>query len=198
MFRLVDGKAFPALEILRIALCETGFALLTPRVNSLADLKLKILGSSSEVLRIAANLPHLRQLEIIIGDFGHEGGFVIRGDDLICFASGCRRLEVIEIADGTANSVVRAESITDTTIEHFARRLPNLQKLSMEIENAELTELSLLALGKHCKKLELCRLLASVSFQELVGRSQPGFFPALHRLRPHGLDFVKIAGPATT
>ena len=209
-----DGLIFPKLQAFRVGLFDFGpqfgisdeaLALLLPRLHTITELRIKSTRNvdSNKAFHIVARsqLSALERVEI-----KHNPEAVVRGTDLLALADlapGLKELKVpfyVDNLDGTGASL-GAEGITDDVITGFASRLPNLEVLDladelcpvvdvvMVVDNYHLTSASLLSLGRHCRRLTRCSLIAAVAFGSALRIATPELFPKLLHLDIHqGLD----------
>ena len=176
--KFMRGRPFPRLRVLKMRLGSTELASLTPHLPSLVSLDLIAPGPLNLALQLGARIPRLESLRI-----QYHYVSVIPADDFLLLASSCSRLRCLEICGSEPRHFRSASSITNATIEMFARYLPMLERLSLKTAPpTELTETAVLKLGYHCTSLAHCQLNAKISLKELVRQGNPNLFPSLRCL----------------
>ena len=174
-------RLFPNVEMLDIGISDTGLELLVPHIQHITKLKLKLFGSSTHTLRIAASMPDLTALCL---DF--PLGSVFQARDLEFLAERCSnlvKLHIPSVESYTDRTYPVGEGIFDATIDYLARRLPKLEELLLKVQSTTLTEVALASLASHCNQLRTIHIAADISIENLVRNGRPNLFPSLDSLR---------------
>ena len=175
------GVLLPHITTFSAGLSDKGLELLLPYLRNVTNLEIRPSGQFINAFSIIANA-QLTALEHLSLDV--VPNTIVRGEDLVLLAKTARGLEYLflPVQRNAIDVLPSAIRVTDAVMEDLASHLPNLKELCLKIEEASLTEASLISLGKHCKHLDCCYILADIFFEEVVRKGRPFLFPALEEL----------------
>ena len=168
------------IHTLVVGVSDNGLEILTPHIKKVSKLELFLQGPSTNALATITGVPHLTFLQLHFSP-----GSVIRGTDLISLAKNCKCLKYIRVACSDFPQMVvlpTAKEISDTTIDHLAKLLPDLREFHLATSDTILTSAALISLGSHCKNLWRVSLSADVFIEDVVRKTHPNFFPTLAEL----------------
>ncbi|RHZ55195.1 hypothetical protein CDV55_104879 [Aspergillus turcosus] len=130
---------------------------------------------SSGALRPLSELKQVRVLDITV-----DGNMWIEPEDLVALGS-LRNLMHLDLV-GSKGTGQRAENFTDDDFHRLVRGLPDLETLTLQIINSDVTSASLVTLAKCCPRLKSCRLTGFFNILDLPNQMEP-LFPNLHSLQ---------------
>ena len=163
---LPEGS-FPALK--ELATGYTGSVdMLPPLFPHLSVLKLELAKPVRGALAVLADLSSLTCLDLTFAE-----GSTVSGPELIALAYRCPRLTTLNLPSAAVlmmdDPCPRGEFINDTTIEEFARALPDLQTFSFGLEDrSTLTHQAIISLARHCPGLGYFHIAADVCMPDLI------------------------------
>ncbi|OCL10181.1 hypothetical protein AOQ84DRAFT_375161 [Glonium stellatum] len=199
--RPIAHPIFPHLEVLKLMSPVELFGALQSHISRIKDLKLRLwpyCGSSDltgevrtarvdYVLSCSSRFADLRRLEV---HFASGAGVYtenlttplqFQGGSLLKLAEGCRSLEVLHL---TGYVGLNATGLSDEVIDKAAKLLPRLSSLLLQLdrgsEESELTERTLQSLGRHCRRMKVCRIRAPINL--LLQTDENCLFPRLCHL----------------
>ena len=148
----------------------------------LESLDLLVSGKSYSALRYCAQFTGIQSLDL---RFSYGEYHEVAGYDLVYLADMLPTLERLCIGYETSAGMPFANDVTDEHMDQMARRLPKLVEFALmtdETDESDLTEQSLLSLGRHCKLLKECTLNFLACFRDLATGAQAGHFASLEVL----------------
>ena len=91
---------------------------------------------------------------------------------MLALAHRCPKLRTFRLpgsSEITRKPCPRGESIDDTTIDIFARALPEIQTFTFGLENhSALTHRAVISLARHCPELHYFYITANISIPDLI------------------------------
>ena len=169
---------FPSIDSARFSCRESDFEAICSKLPDIVELTLSVQGPFASIFRLCARFVTLRQLYVFYND---ATLCTVEASDLLELAEECQQLEELSV---TCHNGLLAdgEGITDDIIRRLAKKLPYLKILNLDLVDTNLTEESLLSLGRCCPCLVDCTIPAVMSIRNLIDGSSPDFFPMLESL----------------
>lgn len=187
-------EPFPEMKTLNIKIREDAVALMVKIFSSVLILRMTLEAEAqqnttqqnteqqntaqrivrSSALRALSELKQVRLLDITV-----DGDMWIVPEDLVALRS-LRNLMNLTLV-GSRWTGQRAENFTDDDFHRLVSGLPDLEVLTLQIINSDVTSTSLATLAKCCPRLKSCRLIICFNILDLPNQMDP-LFPRLHSL----------------
>ena len=173
----VSTITFPSLFSACLSTSEADFKDIRFQLPGIVRLEIKVFGHSVSIIRSCVTFTNLRRLEVSFNDGEHCS---VEASDLLKLVESCPQIEDLCIQPHGEYSVDALGTLTDDVFARLAEGLPQLETLELYFSNINLTEKSLLSLGKYCPSLAICTIpRMMVCLHNLIDDSSPNFFPKL-------------------
>lgn len=182
----VIDQPFPNLHSLKCFSESDAFSQLSRHLNGLTTLDLHLVDAASKTLFDICSCTNLVDLSLKIQDSHFEPNSHFSPEGLLALAKNCPHLQIfaataLQVYGEDGGSIANVANITDDVIQKFVALLPGLTYFRLGIKTS-LTERALQLIGEACTGLTHCSLDGRSFNLQLVGSSDPVFFPRLKYL----------------
>ena len=174
---MVQPHLFSSLRSLETCMAPETLEALVLHFMGLETLILDASPSSTSILKSTIGLKNLKKL--VLNPWINT---ITQGSDLLSLAMSSGKLVTLEIPKPRNAKSFKSVGIDDALVEQFAFYVPRLERFNILLNGCELTEKSLMSLGRQCPALLECSIEASVDLRALIRDGRPAMWPRLQGL----------------